>query len=42
VIDEVEIDPVENENLLVYKLQGGNEVNQVKRIEIKTLKSNQK
>ena len=37
-IDEVEIDPVESENLLVYKLQGGNEVNQVKKKRNKNVK----
>ena len=28
---DAEIDAIETENLLVYKLQGGNEVNQVKK-----------
>jgi len=37
-IDEIEIDPVESENLLVYKLQGGNEVNQVKKKRNKNVK----
>ena len=40
VID-TEIDTIENENLLVYKLQGGNEVNQVKKTKSKSLTSPQ-
>ena len=32
---ETDIEQLEKENLLVYKLQGGNEVNQVKKTNIK-------